>query len=568
MMQTTVYDPLERYKNEYCDLFLKNAQEAFDELFKQAKIDKEKNQSLCLEIFNQSNERDSLATSRSHWGILRIICGIFAVGSALIWPITEQTTPGIIGLVAAGALLFYILAFLNKTIHQLDGKIQSLEADIQKKKEEALQIMQPLNDLFGWDIPAKLIQKTVPNLEFDPFFTQTRLAELENEFGYDGSLNENSSILFAQSGEINGNPFVVADSKTFKMGCKTYTGRRTISWYASSIGPNGKRQMVRRSQVLTASITKPYPEYSNVGFVLYGNDAAPHLEFTRNRSQLTDDGFLQNFRRKKKLKELKKFSQNLKDESQYILMNNHEFETLFETKDRTDEVEYRLLFTALAQKQMLSLIKDKTLSYGDDFIFFKQKKINAIFPRHLTGSTLDTNPVQFADYDFNRCKKNFVRLNQEYFRSVYFAMAPLLAIPLYQQMRTRKNIYADSQKKSSSWEWESLANYLGEAQFQHAQCVTDNILKTTLKKEMPSGKSAIDVTAFGFRGEPRTERVQVFGGDGRYHSVPVQWIEYLPVSKTTTMIIEEKEEMNQGLVCKYLPESANTICRRGIFARI
>lgn len=147
-------------------------------------------------------------------------------------------------------------------------------------------------------------------------------------------------------------------------------------------------------------------------------------------------------------------------------------------------------------------------------------------------------------------------------------MAPLLAIPLYQQMRTRKNIYADSQKKSSSWEWESLANYLGEAQFQHAQCVTDNILKTTLKKEMPSGKSAIDVTAFGFRGEPRTERVQVFGGDGRYHSVPVQWIEYLPVSKTTTMIIEEKEEMNQGLVCKYLPESANTICRRGIFARI
>ena len=564
LMEETVYDPLERFKNEYAELFLQNAKNAFEELCQASQIDKKANQDLCLEIFNLTNEKDSYETSRSHWKWLRIFCWIAICGLLTVWGFTEDNLPGIICTIIAVGIGIFIFAYLNGVIRELDEVIENLESNIAEKKDAAYKIMQPLNEIFGWDIPAQIIHQTVPKLEFDPFFTRERLMELQNEFQYDNSLNENSSILFAHSGQINGNPFVIANSKTYEMGTETYTGHLTIYWSDWTIGANGKRQRVRRSQILTATVTKPCPRYGKVGFVIYGNEAAPKLEFTRRPSKLVEESFMQNFRRKRKLKELKKFSQNLKDDSQYTLMSNHEFETLFETKDRTDEVEYRLLFTALAQQQMLSLIKDKTVSYGDDFTFFKQKKINVIFPEHLTAANLDTNPAQFVDYDFNHCRQNFMQINQEYFRAVYFAMAPLLAIPLYQQMRTRKTIYRDVDKnKSSSWEWESIANYMGEEKFKPAKCATDCILKTELVSDDENGDSEIAVTAYGFQGIPQTDYVNVFGGDGRFHAVPVHWILYTPINKTTQIRISEnvKEKGESHKI------AAGEIYRRGIFCK-
>ena len=40
-MEDIVYDPLERYKSEYRDRFLQNAQDAFEKLSDKANIDKE-----------------------------------------------------------------------------------------------------------------------------------------------------------------------------------------------------------------------------------------------------------------------------------------------------------------------------------------------------------------------------------------------------------------------------------------------------------------------------------------------------------------------------------------------
>ena len=62
---------------------------------------------------------------------------------------------------------------------------------------------------------------------------------------------------------------------------------------------------------------------------------------------------------------------------------NEEFEALFMALDRDNEVEFRLLFTPLAQKNMISILRAKNVGFGDDFIFKKRKELNYIKSMHM-----------------------------------------------------------------------------------------------------------------------------------------------------------------------------------------
>lgn len=566
-MEDIVYEPLASYRDKFCNEFRKNAEDAFQEIAEKAGIDKEANKRLCLEITNLESSLEDLKKRRFRLNFVRAFLWILAIALFCILPlgVCDQAI-GILCLVIGVIIVLFIFISLNKKIREANEEIEDLDFNIKQKKNEAWKQMEPLNSLFSWDIPARLIEKTIPILHFDPYFTKERMAELENDFGYDNSLNEDASVIYSQSGSINGNPFVIAEVKTTYMGTETYTGRKTIHWTTTTRGADGKYHRVSRSQTLTATVEKPCPKYGNEKFVLYGNEAAPNLKFLRIPAGLSEDGFFQDFRRKQKLKELQKFSRNLEDDSDYTLMANHDFEVLFETKNRNNEVEYRLLFTALAQRQMLDLIKDSTHAFGDDFKFLKQQKINLIIPEHLKKLKLDTNPNQFADFDFERTKSNFVSINQEYFRAVYFAMAPLLAIPLYQQMRTRKTIYGDENQKSSYWEWEAIANSHGVDSFKHKDCITDCILKTTMQNEQGMA-ATINVTAHGYAGETCIDYVSVLGGDGKRHKVPVEWILYTPISKTSSMLIEEHPELTASIMAKTDFYKNGMTLRRGIYSK-
>lgn len=565
-MEQIVYDPLDRYCKEYRDLFRKNAEEAFEQFLAESKVDADENRKLCAEIFDLELTREPLEKKLKWRKILRVLMIIAIIVLAVVPFVIVDTTVAIVAGSSATLMLIYILESLNGTIQELHEEIADINANILQKKDQAWKMMEPLNSLFGWDIPARLIEKTIPILRFDPYFTRERAAELEQDFGYDNSLNEESSILFSQSGTISGNPFVVAESKFVEMEEKLYTGSKVIHWTSSERGADGRWHSVSHSETLDASVYKPYPVFKKTAFVIYGNEAAPNLRFTRTPKGLAEDGFLQEWRRKSKLKELQKFSRILDDKSDYTLMGNHEFEVLFETKDRNNETEYRLLFTGVAQRQMMGLMKDVTYGYGDDFRFIKQNKINVIFSEHLTDFDLDTNPRDFADYDLIRTRDNFIQTNQEYFRAVYFAMAPLLAVPIYQQMRTRKKIYGEKIHKSCFWEWEAIANNLGNKRFKHPKCATDCILKASHRSEQGKG-TVVDVTAHGYAEKHRVDYVKVRGGDGRYHKVPVEWIEYIPVQKTSPMVVEEHPEFCKGMMNAPEFYREGMKFRRGIFSK-
>ena len=548
-----VYEPLARYRDEFHGTFSRLVREKFKDLLARSGVDVKANRKQAALVKKLQEEVDSTSSKRSGMGCLMALCFLVAVAGLVVCISQEFQRFQVAGICAC--VVGFALGFTLMTVRaSLADRLKQLRARLEAEKAKAWELMKPLNRLYTWDLTTKLIEATVPRLQFDPYFTAQRLADLERIYGWDEINTADKSILFSQSGVINGNPFVFGDYLSQHWEEETYQGSKTIHWTEWETDSEGRRHAVTRSETLTATVTAPKPAYTTQKFLLYGNDAAPDLMFTRRPSELSDSsGWFHGWRMKRQVAQLQDFSRNLTDEHPYTMMANHEFEALFETKDRTDEVQYRLLFTPVAQQQMLLLLKDRKIGFGDDFVFQKDHKLNIIFADHLKEMTLDTDPTQFHDWDIDRAWNHFIAFNEQYFRHVYFALAPLLAIPLYQQTRNHEDLWKGVITpgcQASAWECEALANFHGEDKFAHPECITHSLLKAEMIVH-ENGVGKVNVTAHGFRGIERVTEKTVFGGDGNLHSVPVEWIEYEPVSRTRILSVAEGNEQMASRATAY-----------------
>lgn len=573
-----VYNPVASYRDDFCGKFAEAAAMAFADLQEKSGVDAKANAETVREV-NALSEKlgNELRARRLFSTLIGVSWTLFAIAAAAIFYLcwtgswSSDYPMLFIGLVVLdAAVLILAPSVLHPAYRRHKEESDLLQVKVDKKTQEAWAQMAPLNALYDWDITSKLIESVVPRIKFDPYFSEERLQELRDSFGLDDTFDPTRSVLFAQSGEINGNPFAIGHILQMEVGLKRYYGERTVTYTDWVRDSKGNTIPVTRFQTLVAHVDKPIPEYSEGKVLVYGNDAAPRLCFDREPNGLAgaSNGMFGMMRLKGKIRELEKFSRNLDDDSNYTIMGNREFEALFETRNRNDETEYRLLFTPLAQRQMLEIIKDKSVGFGDDFSFTKSYKINTIQAEHLDKSTIDTDPRRFHDYDLNRARRTFVEFNIKYFHNVYFALAPLLAIPLYQQIRSHKSIWGDlANLSASTWECESLANFHGEDKFRHEMSVTRNILKTSGIID-GIGNRRVSVTAYGYRTEDRVDNVDVLGPKGRIYSVPVKWQEYLPVEKTTPMNVSERLDLSGVQFASESTEPAGTIYRRNILSSL
>ena len=88
-----------------------------------------------------------------------------------------------------------------------------------------------------------------------------------------------------------------------------------------------------------------------------------------------------------------------------------------------------------------------------------------------------------------------------------------------------------------------MANFWGQDNFQHPDCVTPCIMKTSSAAQ-GDGSTLINVTAYGFRSERRMSYISKYGGDGSWHDVPVEWYEFLPVEGNGRIMMQEDETQN------------------------
>ncbi|MFA6829097.1 MAG: hypothetical protein WCR67_00075 [Bacilli bacterium] len=557
MEDNAILEPLKEWST-LKDKCHQNAIEYYNEMVKKSAIDEKANNSTCDEYnaayaaYQKALKKVGSATVIK---VLLIILDVLVFIAALVMIILAFVVEGmmtvglIVGiclvLLGAGIIVFLCLK-IQKLLENRRLKAEKLKEKVDKLFATANAQMAPLNALFDWGMMAEVIEKTTPLIQMDKNFDVEKFQYLHEHYGLTDNNNPKESTAFVQSGSIKGNPFIVVRQNHQIDSQKTYTGSITISWTTHGTDSQGHSTTISHSQTLTASETKFYPVYNYDTFLVYANDAAPDLHFSRTPQveKGTDDNKIKRMVKKgsKELDKLEKKELMDNDAStNFTSMGNDEFDVLFHAVDRDNEVQFRLLFTVLAQRNMVDLIKSDE-PYGDDFNFTKIKKLNYIQSKHSQREDIYGNPTKFFSHDCRLSRNSFVDYCDKYFQCLYFDLAPVISIPLYQMNKPREYIYNEPITSNlTSYEMETLANSFDENMVKPATCTTCTIKKTQfLSKEGDTDKALL--TSYGFRGERRVTNHSVMGGDGRMHVIPVSWVEYIPVKRELMMKAKNASE--------------------------
>lgn len=543
-MEETIFEPYQSYQKQYKELFRQNASDYFDHLVSSAQVNVEENKANKKQ-YDATSKKASRVQKDIHklkvWRgvvILLIILFFFAAAINICWGIHETYWKNWIHYLVAGlsvALLIggivLIVTCINKKLKKKQEVYQKLKEKIDSLYQLGMQQMSALNQSFDWNMHIDLVQKTIPLIHLDPFFSEQSFQRLNRLYEYSNPIDQNQMITNLMTGNILENPFLIRRVKTQTIGNKTYHGSLVITWTTTSTDSKGHTTVHHHTQTLHASVTKPAPFYNENTSLLYLNEAAPDLSFSRSPSPIAQlDEKKRDRKIRKKYRDLKEKAASKFDvKNRKTLMTNDDFEVLFGATDRDHDVQFRLLFTPLAQQNELDLIQS-TNPYGDDFRFIKKGKANYIISKHAQAFSFQIPPSQFVSYSVELSKEAFMSLHCQLFESLYFDLAPLLSIPLYQQQRGTKE--EEKYDTASIYEIETLLKSIPLTSVAHEDTITDTILKMN-RAQNQSSIDKFDVTAYSFKGIAHTDFIPVWGGDGRTHAVPVEWIEYIPVERTT-----------------------------------
>lgn len=544
-------EPLSAYKKYYGQMFRKNCNSCFDRLMQQAGLNAEANRRTVSAYESERKNLAEIEGKLSKYKRLKgLLIALIVLGAVLCavgvlcfiasddWLIPLVLLFAGVACVLCGALL------RAKKIKPLLEQTQEKQAEHRQKADallsEAWAQMTPLNDLFEDRLTKQLIRETVPALVLDDCFDVRRYDYLNGKYGYGKEDDPAASTLGVVTGEISGNPFVEDRRLLQTMGTQVYTGSITIHWTTTHTDSEGHTVTEHHSQTLTASVTKPKPFYRTETRLIYGNEAAPGLHFSRAPAHAEDLSEKARARKVKKgLKSIRKKQAAAMGEggSSFTEMGNSEFDVLFGALDRDNEVEFRLLFTPLAQKNLLALLTDAE-GFGDDFRMIKDGCLNYILSEHAAGWDMREDRTRYASYSVDLARKSFLDFNEQYFRSLYFDLAPLLSIPLYTQQKPQEYLYRGSERSFTRKETEFAVNNMDPTYFAPRTAATKSILKTTFLDR--DGKSdRVRVTANAFEAHEQVDYVSEWGGDGYLHEIPVPWVEYVPVSETRVVKLKE-----------------------------
>lgn len=501
-----IYNPLEEFDKTLKNSHLEKTKAYFDELVRKSGVNADENR---VTVKEHDALKNALSKLKRKYHLRRFLRVLACITLVLIPLVIIKMNPKI--------------KALKEEITQVDKKMDDL-FDLAQRQ------MAPLNNAFTERDALNLIESTLPQLSFAPCFSAEQEENMKINYDFDALAGDNQSTLDVLAGQYNENPFLFENKLTCTMGVQIYHGYKTISWTETYVDSDGKRHTRVRTQTLHATVTKPKPVYSTQVLLHYCCQGGPDLSFTRDATNLDEksDAAIERYvkRGEKKLK--RKTDKAVKENKEFVSMSNTDFEVLFDALDRTDEVQFRTLFTPLAQTNMIDLIRSKT-SYGDDFHFIKRKRTNTIRSEHSQNRPITLSPAAYRSHSFDSIQQSFIDKNAEFFKAVYFDFAPLWAIPLYQEKPVQSlQPIPDYPQKYSYKECEALSNRMGAERVAHPRSKTRAILKSSFV-QAKNGVDEICISAYSYETIPRIDFIPVLGGDGHMHSVAVPWDEYIPL---------------------------------------
>ena len=521
-MNSVIYEPLELYDGKLRQTHATKTEEFFNTLVARSGVNIEENRETVRQ-YNACREDTAKLKRNLNW--LRFFRVLMCITILLIPLVILKMTP---------------------KIRALRTQIQEAQQQADQLLEQARMQMQPLNALFTDRDALELIQQTVPLLQFDSCFSVRQEADMKINYDFSEYNANEQSTLDVLAGSYNENPFLFENKLVHTMGMETYHGYKTIYWTEHYRDSNGKMRTRTRSQTLHATVTKPKPFYTTQVVLNYCAQGGPDLCFTRDATHLDrkSERAIERMVKQGEKKLQRKTEQALSQDGDFMSMSNTDFEVLFDALDRNNEVQFRTLFTPLAQTNMVDLIRSQ-IGYGDDFHFIKQKRTNRIISVHSQGRAINLVPAHYTSYSFDIIKENFTAKNAEFFKAVYFDFAPLLAIPIYQErpVHSLKPI-PDYTQQYSLKESEALANAVDAKYVVHPRTKTQAILKSAYVGAVGQMDQTC-ITAYSYDIEKRVDVVSMLGGDGRIHGVPVEWDDYLPLEAQQCFCIGTEDQAEE-----------------------
>lgn len=541
-------EPIPDYEDHLKEAFFERAQSYFNQLTDEAHINPTENRRLV------SAYREALAAQNSYeksWRRYRlakrlVLIGLVLSGLALgLHFLVNRTAeaafaPGrtLVGLIVP---LFLLMGLSCLYFLLLKGKIREQEAHILQYESEVAgakalceRNMEPLNALFTSEMTLDLIRSTLPNVSFDRNFSRSRFQQMLYHYDLVEQMDAEHSTVDLLSGDIAGNPFLFIKELVHQMTTYEYEGRRTVSYTESYTDLEGNTYTRTVEEELVARVEKPGPKYLEQISLLYGHEAVANLSFSRSpQNQPAMSGKRGGLSREAIKKLHKRQKRAMKEGASFQAMANEEFEARFAAYDRSDEQAFRLLFSALGQKNMVDFLKNPV--YGDDLFFTKEGRLNSIYCRHTDSWDLANDPAGYRHFDYEICRQQFLEKNQQYFQDLYFTLMPLLALPLYRQPASVCEFPGeDLPYRYNSFATEMLAQALGPLAFQPPEAETPVIYKTQsiYSKE---DTDLVQVEAGAYRTEERFDVVAVQASNGSYYDVQVDWTLYIPVHATGLM---------------------------------
>ncbi len=547
------FEPIKYYKSTLKGKVETAAAAYFEELAEEAKIDIGANLSSNQKLSEARSKASENMSALNRCKRQEKTCLIsFAVSlavfiTALALTIVLWSSAGIAWLTVtilfaliSAALILIDSLYIRKETDRYSEMQKAHETKVEELESECRRQMSPLFSHLDQTDFVKIVNSCVDTFVLNEQFSTTDLEMLVQIYEYKQNDSDDCSVYGVFSGNLGGNPFAEFRTINHRLYNKRYVGHKTIHWteeerYGDTV------TSVSHSETLTASITEPAPEFSRNSLLVYGNDAAPDLSFSRKPSGLGSSPVTADKLEKEGKKKLEKMTKKaITEGGTFQAMANTEFESLFGAYDRDNEVQFRLLFTPLAQQNMTALLKNQG-PYGDDFSFTKSKKINIIVSEH-SANTGDFEENAFAkETDARELKNLFVKLVNDNFSALYFDLLPILSIPLYSQTKPDSFIPSETKKNVTDQEVEALINHMDPDLFKSKDAnIEDQLLKATYEKTVRQS-DIYSVISLSYLETPEVDYIPVYGGDGRYHDVPVHYFTYTPERKVTRVCIRNFE---------------------------
>ena len=282
-------EPIKYYEGELKERFSEDADRYFDELVKKSGIDAEENRASAKSYREKQAIADAAAKrlrARRGWRAFFIVLAVvvFIAAFALIFAGGSSGTAAAgVSLIAIGVLDIILIGTVFK--RKINEAKESASA-LQDKANVALKVaedqMAALNALFTSEMTPELIEKAMPVVKIDKNFDMRRFDYMNGKYGFSDNNDPTESTIDLISGDIAGNPYLIEKRLRMRIGTHTYYGSLVITYTERYTDSDGKTRTRTVTQTLHASVTKPKPYYKTSTVMVYGNDAAPDLVFSRS----------------------------------------------------------------------------------------------------------------------------------------------------------------------------------------------------------------------------------------------------------------------------------------------